>query len=115
MSHSSARTSFSHQFRGGTAFVENSATNQKEPTNRPQTNSLVETPTVKNRSIQLRHPAASTRIRSAIGFVSVSVLVGLMVFLSRAHSQVATPNPIATPLPTATPFPTLAPLITPRP
>jgi len=68
---------------------------------------------MKKRSIQLRHPAASTRIRLGIAFVSVCVLVGLVAFFAGAHAQVATPS--GTPSPTATPFPTFAPLITPTP
>jgi hypothetical protein len=84
---------------------------QREPTERPQTNYLVETSAMKKRSIQLRHRAASTRIRSGIAFVSVCVLVGLVTFFAGAHAQVATPIPAATatPAPTATPFPTFAP------
>ena len=58
---------------------------------------------MKKRSIQLRHPAASTRIRSGIAFLSVCVLVGLVAFAG-AHAQVATPA-TASPSPTATPFP----------
>src|SRR5947208_7744141 len=75
------------------------------------TNYLVETSAMKKRSIQLRHRAVSTRIRSGIAFVSVCVLVGLVTFFAGAHAQVATPIPAATatPAPTATPFPTFAP------
>jgi hypothetical protein len=41
---------------------------------------------MKKRSIQLRHLAASTRIRSGIAFVSVCVLVGLVASsLARTH------------------------------
>src|SRR5215831_7317648 len=73
---------------------------------------------MKRRSIQLQHPAGSTRIRPEIAFLSVCVLVGLVTFFAGAHAQVATPNPAAsatpTPAPTATPFPTFAPLSTPR-
>ena len=43
-----------------------------------------ETSAMKKRSIQLRHPAASTRIRSAIAFLSVCVLVGLVAFFAGA-------------------------------
>src|SRR5215813_12737543 len=81
---------------------------QREPTERPQTNYLVETSAMKRRSIQLRHPATSTRIRSGIAFLSVCVLVGLVAFFAGAYAQVATPNAAATttPAPTATPFAT---------
>ena len=76
-----------------------------------------ETSAMKKRSIQLRHSVASTRMRSGIAFVSLSVLLGLVAFFAGAHAQVATPIPAATatPAPTATPFPTFAPLSTPRP
>src|SRR6266436_5840614 len=91
-------------------YEENSVC-QREPTERPQTNYLVETSAMKKRSIQLPHPAASTRIRWGIAFLSVCVLVGLVAFFAGAHAQVATPIPAATatPAPTATPFPTFAP------
>jgi hypothetical protein len=80
-------------------------------------NYLVETSAMKRRSIQLRHPATSTRIRSEIAFLSVCVLVGLVAFFAGAHAQVATPGPAATatPAPTATPFPNFSPLRPPRP
>ena len=78
-----------------------------------------ETSAMKKRSIQLRHPAASTRIRSGTAFLSVCVLVGLVALFAGAHAQVTTPIPAATatvtPAPTASPFPTFAPLMTPRP
>src|SRR5262249_15769718 len=81
-------------------------------------NYLVETSAMKRRSIQLRHPATSTRIRSGIAFLSVCVLVGLVAFFAGAHAQVATPtpSPAATPTPAPpTPFPPFAPLRSPRP
>jgi hypothetical protein len=76
---------------------------------------LVETSAMKKRSIQLRDPAASMRIRSGFAFLSVCVLVGLVAFFAGAHAQVATPIPAATatPAPTATPFPPFAPGRTP--
>jgi len=39
---------------------------------------------MKKRAIQLRHPPASTRIRSGIAFLSVCVLVGLVAFFAGA-------------------------------
>jgi hypothetical protein len=90
---------------------------QKEPTKRPQTNYLVDTSPMKKRSIQLPPPAASTRIRLGLVFLSVCILVGLVAFFAGANAQVATPIPAATatPAPTATPFPPFAPRSTPRP
>ena len=91
---------------------------RSEGADREASNELFnETSAMKKRSIQLRHPAASTRMRSGIAFVSVCVLLGLVAFFAGAHAQVATPIPAATatPAPTATPFPTFAPLSTPRP
>jgi hypothetical protein len=91
---------------------------RSEGADRKASNELFgKTSAMKKKSSQLRHPAASTRIRSGIAFLSVCVLVGLVALFARAHAQVATPIPAATatPAPTATPFPTFAPLTTPRP
>ena len=84
---------------------------------REASNELFDDPLMKKRSIQLRHPAASTRIRSGIAFVSVCVLLGLVAFFAGARAQVTTPIPAstATPAPTVTPFPTFAPRTPPRP
>ena len=91
---------------------------RSEGADREASNELFnETSAMKKRSIQLRHPAASTRMRSGIAFVSVCVLLGLVAFFAGAHAQVATPIPAATatPAPTATAFPTFAPRTPPRP
>ena len=91
---------------------------RSEGADREASNELFnETSAMKKRSIQLRHPAAITRMRSGIAFVSVCVLLGLVAFFAGAHAQVATQSPtgIATPAPTATRSPTVAPLTTPRP
>ena len=91
---------------------------RSEGANREASNELFnETSAMKKRSIQLRHPAASTRMRSGIAFMSVCVLLGLVAFFTAAHAQVTTPAPAATatPAPTATAFPTFAPRSTPRP
>jgi hypothetical protein len=91
---------------------------RSEAADREVSNELFgKTSAMKKRSIQLPHPAASTRIRPGIIFFSVCVLVGLVAFFAGAHAQVATPVPVttATPAPTATPFPTFAPHTTPRP
>jgi hypothetical protein len=91
---------------------------KSEGADREASNELFSTSAMTKGSIQLRHPAASTRIRSGIVFLGVCVLVGLVAFLAGARAQVATPIPAgtatATPAPTATPFPTFAPL-SPRP
>ena len=58
---------------------------RSEGADREASNELFsQTSAMKKRSIQLRHPAASTRIRSAIAFLSVCVLVGLVAFFSGA-------------------------------
>ena len=92
---------------------------KSEGTDREASNELFSTSAMTKRSIQLRHPAASTRIRPGIAFLGVCVLVGLVAFFAGARAQVATPVPAATatatPAPTATPFPTFAPRSTPRP
>ena len=93
---------------------------RSEGADREASNELFsKTSAMKKRSIQLRHPAASTRIRSGIVFLSMCVLVGLVALFAGAHAQVTTPIPAATatvtPAPTTSPFPTFAPLMTPRP
>jgi len=91
---------------------------RSEGANRETSNELFdETSAMKKRSIQLRHPAAITRMRSGIAFVSVCVLLGLVAFFAGARAQVTTPIPAATatPAPTVTPFPTFAPRTSPRP
>ena len=90
---------------------------QREPTERPQANYLVETSAMKRRSIEMTRDVGKPRIRSRIAFLSVCILVGLVAFFAAAHAQVATPNQAATatPAPTATPFPRFVPGGTPRP